>query len=107
MYATNTVSGYYPDRYPASGYGVLCHYGHHHHHSVEWKGESYFLLSRNLGPVVGAGVGWCLFVANSLAVAMYLGGCVEALEEVTPAECMFTPVTYTSVTWWNLCCSVH
>jgi len=48
-------------------------------------GGSYFLISRSLGPSLGAGVGFCFFLANSLGAAMYILGCVEAWEVAQPA----------------------
>jgi len=41
-------------------------------------GGSYFLISRSLGPSLGAGVGLCFYCANSLGAALYITGTVEA-----------------------------
>jgi len=47
-------------------------------------GGSYYLISRSLGPAVGAGVGLCFYMANSIGAAMYLMGTVEAWEIAQP-----------------------
>mmetsp|Transcript_52564 Transcript_52564/g.115284 ORF Transcript_52564/g.115284 Transcript_52564/m.115284 type:complete len:911 (+) Transcript_52564:19-2751(+) len=47
-------------------------------------GGSYFLISRSLGPALGAGVGLCFYCANSIGAAMYIIGTVEAWEIANP-----------------------
>lgn len=47
-------------------------------------GGSYFLISRSLGPALGAGVGLCFYMANSIGAAMYFMGTVEAWEIAQP-----------------------
>jgi amino acid transporter len=47
-------------------------------------GGSYYLISRSLGPAVGAGVGLCFYMANSIGAAMYFMGTVEAWEIAMP-----------------------
>jgi len=47
-------------------------------------GGSYFLISRSLGPSIGAGVGLCFFFANSMGAALYIIGTVEAWDVVQP-----------------------
>merc|ERR1719506_2459891 len=47
-------------------------------------GGSYFLISRSLGPAVGASVGLCFYMANSIGAAMYFMGTVEAWEIAQP-----------------------
>jgi len=47
-------------------------------------GGSYFLISRSLGPALGAGVGLCFYMANSIGAAMYFMGTVEAWEVAFP-----------------------
>jgi amino acid transporter len=47
-------------------------------------GGSYYLISRSLGPAIGAGVGLCFYMANSIGAAMYLMGTVEAWEIALP-----------------------
>mmetsp|Transcript_54345 Transcript_54345/g.101904 ORF Transcript_54345/g.101904 Transcript_54345/m.101904 type:complete len:1094 (-) Transcript_54345:9-3290(-) len=47
-------------------------------------GGSYFLISRSLGPALGAGVGLCFYMANSIGAAMYFMGTVEAWEMAHP-----------------------
>merc|ERR1719265_3146178 len=47
-------------------------------------GGSYYLISRSLGPAIGAGVGLCFYMANSIGAAMYLMGTVEAWEIAMP-----------------------
>ncbi|CAD7940283.1 unnamed protein product, partial [Amoebophrya sp. A120] len=41
-------------------------------------GGAYFLISRSMGPAIGAAVGLCFFLANSIGAAMYFLGTVEA-----------------------------
>eukprot|EP00931_Biecheleriopsis_adriatica_P058779 TRINITY_DN35076_c0_g1_i1.p1 TRINITY_DN35076_c0_g1~~TRINITY_DN35076_c0_g1_i1.p1 ORF type:complete len:1025 (+),score=157.76 TRINITY_DN35076_c0_g1_i1:47-3121(+) len=47
-------------------------------------GGAYYLISRSLGPALGAGVGLCFYMANSIGAAMYFMGCVEAWEIAQP-----------------------
>jgi len=47
-------------------------------------GGAYFLISRSLGPSLGAGVGLCFYMANSIGAAMYFMGTVEAWEIAQP-----------------------
>merc|ERR1719498_1512376 len=47
-------------------------------------GGSYYLISRSLGPALGAGVGLCFYMANSIGAAMYFMGTVEAWEIAQP-----------------------
>jgi len=47
-------------------------------------GGAYFLISRSLGPALGAGVGLCFYMANSIGAAMYFMGTVEAWEIANP-----------------------
>eukprot|EP00930_Biecheleria_cincta_P096598 TRINITY_DN8841_c0_g1_i2.p1 TRINITY_DN8841_c0_g1~~TRINITY_DN8841_c0_g1_i2.p1 ORF type:complete len:1089 (+),score=175.20 TRINITY_DN8841_c0_g1_i2:220-3267(+) len=47
-------------------------------------GGAYYLISRSLGPALGAGVGLCFYMANSIGAAMYFMGCVEAWEIAAP-----------------------
>jgi len=47
-------------------------------------GGAYFLISRSLGPALGAGVGLCFYMANSIGAAMYFMGTVEAWEIAAP-----------------------
>ncbi|CAK9027746.1 Solute carrier family 12 member 5 (Electroneutral potassium-chloride cotransporter 2) (K-Cl cotransporter 2) (hKCC2) (Neuronal K-Cl cotransporter) [Durusdinium trenchii] len=47
-------------------------------------GGAYYLISRSLGPALGAGVGLCFYMANSIGAAMYFMGCVEAWEVAQP-----------------------
>lgn len=47
-------------------------------------GGSYYLISRSLGPALGAGVGLCFYMANSIGAAMYFMGTVEAYEIAAP-----------------------
>lgn len=47
-------------------------------------GGSYFLISRSLGPALGASVGISEFIANSIGAAMYFMGTVEAWEVAFP-----------------------
>ena len=47
-------------------------------------GGSYFFISRSLGPALGAGVGLCFYIANSIGAAMYFTGTVEAWEIAFP-----------------------
>lgn len=47
-------------------------------------GGAYFLISRSLGPALGAGVGLCFYMANSIGAAMYFMGTVEAWEIAQP-----------------------
>lgn len=47
-------------------------------------GGSYYLISRSLGPALGAGVGLCFYMANSIGAAMYFMGTVEAWEIAAP-----------------------
>lgn len=49
-------------------------------------GGSYYLISRSLGPAIGAGVGLCFYMANSIGAAMYLMGTVEAWEIAQPGS---------------------
>uniref|UniRef100_A0A7S0AM74 Amino acid permease/ SLC12A domain-containing protein n=1 Tax=Pyrodinium bahamense TaxID=73915 RepID=A0A7S0AM74_9DINO len=48
-------------------------------------GGSYYLISRSLGPALGAGVGLCFYMANSIGAAMYFMGTVEAWEIAAPS----------------------
>lgn len=47
-------------------------------------GGSYFLIARSMGPALGAGVGLCFYMANSVGAAMYFMGTVEAWEYAFP-----------------------
>lgn len=47
-------------------------------------GGSYYIISRSLGPAIGAGVGLCFYMANSIGAAMYFMGTVEAWEIAQP-----------------------
>ncbi|CAK0807379.1 unnamed protein product, partial [Prorocentrum cordatum] len=47
-------------------------------------GGSYYLISRSLGAALGAGVGLCFYMANSIGAAMYFMGTVEAWEVAAP-----------------------
>jgi amino acid transporter len=53
-------------------------------------GGSYFLISRSLGPALGAGVGLCFYMANSIGAAMYFMGTVEAWEIAAPDSQILT-----------------
>jgi len=52
-------------------------------------GGSYYIISRSLGPALGAGVGLCFYMANSIGAAMYLMGTVEAWEIAMPNAQIF------------------
>ncbi|CEM08836.1 unnamed protein product [Vitrella brassicaformis CCMP3155] len=52
-------------------------------------GGSYFLISRSLGPPIGAAVGLCFYLGNSVGASMYLIGTVEAWEVVQPDSQIF------------------
>eukprot|EP00397_Hematodinium_sp_SG-2012_P000654 GEMP01000655.1.p1 GENE.GEMP01000655.1~~GEMP01000655.1.p1 ORF type:complete len:1164 (+),score=229.63 GEMP01000655.1:211-3702(+) len=52
-------------------------------------GGSYFLISRSLGPSIGAGVGLCFFFANAIGAAMYVIGTVEAWTIAQPTAVFF------------------
>jgi len=54
-------------------------------------GGAYYLISRSLGPAVGAGVGLCFYMANSIGAAMYFMGTVEAWETAAPSFQLMTP----------------
>ena len=49
-------------------------------------GGSYFLISRSLGPSLGAGVGLGFYFANSIGAAMYILGTVECWETAAGAD---------------------
>eukprot|EP00927_Polykrikos_kofoidii_P083178 TRINITY_DN8465_c0_g1_i1.p1 TRINITY_DN8465_c0_g1~~TRINITY_DN8465_c0_g1_i1.p1 ORF type:complete len:1014 (+),score=127.58 TRINITY_DN8465_c0_g1_i1:70-3042(+) len=53
-------------------------------------GGSYYLISRSLGPALGAGVGLCFYMANSIGAAMYFMGTVEAWESAQPNHQILT-----------------
>uniref|UniRef100_A0A7S4LQN6 Uncharacterized protein n=1 Tax=Oxyrrhis marina TaxID=2969 RepID=A0A7S4LQN6_OXYMA len=53
-------------------------------------GGAYFLISRSLGPSLGAGVGLCFYFANSIGAAMYIIGTVEAWEVAQPDAQLMT-----------------
>lgn len=42
-------------------------------------GGTYFVISRNLGPEIGAAVGILFYLANTVATSMYCIGGVEIL----------------------------
>jgi len=56
------------------------------------EGGSYFLISRSLGPSLGAGVGVCFFAANSFAAALYIMATVEAIVDATPSNQQIWPL---------------
>lgn len=60
-------------------------------------GGNYYLISRSLGPALGASVGLCFFMANALGAAMYLIGTVEAFEMASPDVQLFPAGTTNNI----------